>query len=207
MSERYGKLDPVKNPNVSCENCGWVSYAVTRQEAEEAVASFKAYYDGLTAKEQREYYGASGPSTIEKDYRCQRCGKTAFRRTSQADAVAAAGHTIGPVVWEMKPEYMDHLVEIGYQVILPKPGYQWVALYKFIFTTAIIVGNLDDYVGYSDRWCYHTHEDALKGLVTWIADGYEGEPTGWHRHPRTGRRAGPDHEFNEALKELSDDED
>lgn len=38
---------------------------------------------------------------------------------------------------------------------------------------------------FDDLWCYDTVELALEQLRTW--DG-TGEPTGWKRHPRTGRR-------------------
>jgi hypothetical protein len=54
---------------------------------------------------------------------------------------------------------------------------------RFAFTCAILY-DLDAW-GYADRWCYHTHADAVRALAEW--DG-TGEPTEWHRHPATGRR-------------------
>lgn len=39
--------------------------------------------------------------------------------------------------------------------------------------------------GYEDRYCYATRELAVAALETW--DG-QGDPVGWHRHPRTHRR-------------------
>lgn len=185
------------HPYVACRNCGWVSYALTREEAEAAVNEFNSHFDAMPPETQAMY--GDRRSSLE-DYRCHRCGKDHFQRVSLGDSLR--GSTISPVVWDMTPEFLDHLRLNAYDVIHRIPGFRWVALFKFIFTTAIIVGDLDDTTGYSDRWCYHDKESALAGLAEWSGRGYEGEPTGWHRHPATGRRAGPDHEFNEALKEL-----
>jgi hypothetical protein len=43
-------------------------------------------------------------------------------------------------------------------------------------------------LGFADLWDYDTRELALAALTTW--DG-TGEPTGWVRHPATGRRRTP----------------
>lgn len=64
----------------------------------------------------------------------------------------------------------------------------WVGIYKFVFTHGIIVGRMHDRTGYFDRWCYHTYELAKTALDEWSADGWKGEPKGWHRHPLSGRR-------------------
>lgn len=63
------------------------------------------------------------------------------------------------------------------------------AIQPLMFTHAIYSGmNL---WGYEDRWCYKTYKDAKAALDAW--DGAEGtEPTGWHRHPKTGRRVNED---------------
>jgi hypothetical protein len=42
-----------------------------------------------------------------------------------------------------------------------------------------------DPVGYAEHYCFATKELALKALHEW--DGI-GDPEGWHRHPKTGRR-------------------
>jgi hypothetical protein len=38
---------------------------------------------------------------------------------------------------------------------------------------------------YDDQWDYEGQARALSAMMSW--DG-EGEPTGWHRHPSSGRR-------------------
>lgn len=36
-----------------------------------------------------------------------------------------------------------------------------------------------------DRWCYHDHDAAWRAVLGWNG---KGDPEGWYRHPRTGRR-------------------
>jgi len=62
---------------------------------------------------------------------------------------------------------------------------RYAGLSKMIFTTAIITGEVGDTAQYEDRWCYNGHEAAANALAMW--DG-TGEPTGWVRHPSSGRR-------------------
>lgn len=75
--------------------------------------------------------------------------------------------------------------ECGYRDLRPLPGGRWVGTFNFIFTHAILVGRIGDYLGYADRWCYSDYGAALLALEDW--DG-TGEPKGWHRHPDSGRR-------------------
>lgn len=53
-----------------------------------------------------------------------------------------------------------------------------------IFTYRLVIGPVG--AGWiDDCWCYHDLRTAVDQVGTW--DGV-GEPTGWHRHPFTGRR-------------------
>jgi hypothetical protein len=63
------------------------------------------------------------------------------------------------------------------------PNGRNAAITKLMYTCALIADV--DMSGYEDRWCYETYDKAKAALDAW--DG-EGEPTGWHRHPDTGRR-------------------
>jgi hypothetical protein len=71
-------------------------------------------------------------------------------------------------------------------------------LASMVFTVAIL-SDLTRW-GYGDRWCYETFDKALNALIDWQKRDGEGEPTGWHRHPDTGRRR-PD---GDASKEYID---
>ncbi len=62
---------------------------------------------------------------------------------------------------------------------------RYVGILPLLFTHAVIWGYTDDAWGYEDRWCYHSAREAIAAASRW--DG-TGEPEGWHRHPRTGRR-------------------
>ncbi len=81
----------------TCNKCGWVHFAVTRKHAEEQVAEFKVYFDGLPEKQQNEFYGGK-PSSI-KDYEtCNLCGgsHTNFRDAKYGDV--PDGCTISPII-------------------------------------------------------------------------------------------------------------
>lgn len=74
-------------------------------------------------------------------------------------------------------------------VRFPTGSNYYVAISPFIFTHAIVIGLSGDYSGYiNNRWCYESFADALKALNEWESKGFKGEPTGWHRHPGSGRR-------------------
>lgn len=75
--------------------------------------------------------------------------------------------------------------EGGYEEVCVLPGRRYAVLFRFMFTWAILEGDIGDRLGYRDRWCYSSRDKALAALKDW--DGH-GEPTGWHRHPPSGRR-------------------
>jgi hypothetical protein len=75
---------------------------------------------------------------------------------------------------------------IAFEPLVERPGY-YKAVIPLLYHHMMIMGRMDDSLGYDDRWCYEDFPDALKGFQSW--DGAKGtEPTGWHRHPKTGRR-------------------
>jgi hypothetical protein len=73
--------------------------------------------------------------------------------------------------------------ENGYLDLCIKDEDRICAIMPLMFTCAIIA-DLDAYT-IGDRWCYKNYKDAKAAFDAW--DG-KGEPTGWHRHPKTGRR-------------------
>lgn len=62
---------------------------------------------------------------------------------------------------------------------------RYAAICKRIYHYDIITGKIGDEGGFDDMWSYHTYADALKALNDWNGLG---EPEGWHRNPKTGRR-------------------
>lgn len=60
-------------PFVTCRKCGWISYAVSKKEAEEDIASFNALYYSLDDEGKARF---NGPASLD-GYRC-RCGASDF---------------------------------------------------------------------------------------------------------------------------------
>ncbi len=75
---------------------------------------------------------------------------------------------------------------VAFEPLAARPGY-YKAVIPLLYHHMLIIGRLDDQMGYEDRWCFGDFPDALKAFQAW--DGGKGtEPDGWHRHPRTARR-------------------
>jgi len=85
----------------TCNRCGWVHFAVTREYAETESAKFMAYYETLTP-EQRENYGKPPINPMPQYERCFSCGQTDgdFRLSNPDDC--PRGCTIQPVIWEQE---------------------------------------------------------------------------------------------------------
>lgn len=88
----------------------------------------------------------------------------------------------------MDGEFHEYLRSNGYYNIVDLGNGNWIGLFRFMFTTAIIKGKVGraGRAGYDDRWCYDTAEEAIIAIHNW--NGIDGEPEGWKRHPATGRR-------------------
>jgi hypothetical protein len=98
-------------------------------------------------------------------------------------------------------EFLSWLVgDCGYRSPKLLPDGRYAAIEKKLFTHAIVVGQIGNRETYEDGWCYPTFDAAKVALGAW--DG-QGEPTGWTRHPATGRRVSvaPD-ERDEAGQEV-----
>lgn len=79
---------------VTCDDCSRVSFAVTREYAEDEVRRFNAYYDNLDSETQSHF---GGPSSLDH-YVCLSCGGNSFHPATVGDQKRAGGHTINPVV-------------------------------------------------------------------------------------------------------------
>jgi len=85
----------------------------------------------------------------------------------------------------MSEEKLLRYLAQHYPVVMVKADGNVCALAPMAFTWAILSECC--YAGYGERWCYSTPDGALNALAAWNgADGTE--PTGWHRHPDSGRR-------------------
>ncbi len=67
---------------------------------------------------------------------------------------------------------------------LPDGRIVWI--HRMLYTSALLIGP-DTCGGYEDRWCYPTLAEAEAVLHSWNPE-IESEPSGWVRHPASGRR-------------------
>lgn len=74
----------------------------------------------------------------------------------------------------------------GYLSFVELPNGNLAAMMQLMFTVAIVSGVSP--TGYNNRWCYHNRFDAQDALEEWAENPDQIEPTGWHRHPPSGRR-------------------
>lgn len=84
-------------------------------------------------------------------------------------------------------EVMAKIAHPAYTDMQAKGDAGIVAIMRLFYTHAILADM--SLAGYGDRWCYASYKAAKTALDAW--DG-SGEPTGWHRHPDTGRRTASD---------------
>lgn len=85
----------------------------------------------------------------------------------------------------LEPSFALMRHRVAFERLEARPGY-YKAIIPLLFHHMMIVGRLDDLIGYSDRWCFGDFPDALAAFQSW--DGAPGtEPEGWHKHPMTGR--------------------
>lgn len=65
---------------------------------------------------------------------------------------------------------------------------RYACVCRLLFHYTLIVGRIGDRYGYDDRWCYGEHASLPTAAMNAWNPSTEGEPDGWFRHPRTGRR-------------------
>jgi hypothetical protein len=77
----------------------------------------------------------------------------------------------------------------GYTHVAIAPGdLEYWGVKQLLFHWTLIRGAVGDYECYDDRYCYATEVGAKDALDQLKANNWTGEPLGWHRHPKTGRR-------------------
>lgn len=75
----------------------------------------------------------------------------------------------------------DHIRDLG--------DGTYVMIRRLLFHWMLIRGDFENLVGYWDRWCYADEANARSALEAFPENPSPGyEPTGWHRHPPSGRR-------------------
>lgn len=83
--------------NVTCKNCGWVHFEVTRDYAENQVTQFNQYFDTLSKEKQQDYYGGRKSSIISYE-QCMLCrgNYKEFKESKSGDC--PVGCTLNPII-------------------------------------------------------------------------------------------------------------
>lgn len=76
----------------------------------------------------------------------------------------------------------------SYTTIRTLPDGQVCGVKPLVFHWTVHV-DLDS-VGYRDRWCFQTEDQANTALAAW--DGVGDMPGDWHKHPTSGRYRNPE---------------
>ena len=82
---------------MTCNNCGWIHFGVTRDFALAEVQSFKVYFNSLSIQDRENYY-KNRPTRIEDYESCHRCGGTYRNFSKSKPGDCPDGCTIGPII-------------------------------------------------------------------------------------------------------------
>lgn len=87
----------------------------------------------------------------------------------------------------LTPEYIKQRAETRVPTRLVGDGRR-IWLYPMLFTERLAIGPAGD-EGYDDYWCFDDYGTALQQFLIWDPKNPETpEPTGWIKHPKSGRR-------------------
>jgi hypothetical protein len=89
---------------------------------------------------------------------------------------------------EMEAACLQLKHENQYHSVVPINGEEYVAIRRLMFHWTVLYGLIWEKGLYEDNWCYVTLELAEQAVEEWKSREFQGEPTGWHRNPKTGRR-------------------
>ncbi len=95
---------------------------------------------------------------------------------------------MAPPPLKTSAEYREQLLSAPSDIVLHAKGDRFLVVHRLLFHWTLQEYRFPDAECYEDRWCFGARETALAAVAEWQARGFDGEPIGWHRHPRTGRR-------------------
>lgn len=86
-----------KLQTVTCNKCGWVSYEISRKDAETSIRLFNLFFDRLSEKDRKDLYGDK--RTSMDDYnRCCSCGNDYHDFSDAESGDCPDGVTLGPIL-------------------------------------------------------------------------------------------------------------
>ncbi len=67
-------------------------------------------------------------------------------------------------------------------------GGRYCAVKRLIFHATMVIGEIGNLDAFDERYCYVDVQAAYDAARAWKDAQWADEPTGWHRHPTSGRR-------------------
>lgn len=84
---------------LTCNKCGHVHFAISREVAELDVESFNKMYEELTTAEKQRYHNST-PVTVEKYEKCFNCGNSHKDVRPAVESDCPIGSTIQAMIEE-----------------------------------------------------------------------------------------------------------
>jgi hypothetical protein len=87
-----------------------------------------------------------------------------------------------------REDFTTTLASMPTDVVIHAKDDTYLLLHRLMFHWTLQKYDYPDWTGYDESWCFATRELAFHAIAEWRSRGFEGEPEGWHRHPKSGRR-------------------
>lgn len=87
--------------SLTCKNCGWVSFGVSRKHAIQQTYEFANYFNSLPKQTQMDNYGGRQVSLLREYARCFRCGASnnLFRASTGDEIQRVDGCTLSAIIF------------------------------------------------------------------------------------------------------------
>jgi hypothetical protein len=85
----------------------------------------------------------------------------------------------------MTADVLPDFIKREYLAVRMLPDGRWIGVHRLLYHWTLHVDICPVTGNYEDRYCYHDIASCHDQMLTW--DG-TGDPTGWVRHPTSGRR-------------------
>jgi hypothetical protein len=82
---------------VTCKQCGWVAFEVSRAHATSQVEEFNNFYRTLSQEDQESFYGSKEASISDYE-RCFRCGGPHHQFRDAKEGDCPNGCTLNPII-------------------------------------------------------------------------------------------------------------
>lgn len=86
---------------LKCKNCGWVHFGMNLKDILEELTKFRKYFNSLSKKDQKSYYGGKCSSIIDYIH-CFKCSALYTQMRKAKNNEIPNGSTLQPILIEEK---------------------------------------------------------------------------------------------------------